>query len=178
VAAAAATATATSAAGEAPGWGRGTAVSGRGKDGKLDRGFLAGALGAGNFLQLVDDNLLKVFFAVFADVFVDGHWVPRSLVTFLIIAICWGNRALRACDSNGGISPFLVRRGAGYCSPQSAITAANIENWSTKAAATIKARTPLLPINATGIDAIEHQAANGGHGRMPMRVPPNNAPFL
>src|SRR6266403_5885585 len=76
VAAATATAATASAAGEAAGRrGRAGAVPGRGKDGKLDRGFLAGTLGAGDFLLLGDDDLLEVFLAVFADVFVDGHGV-------------------------------------------------------------------------------------------------------
>jgi hypothetical protein len=44
-----------------------------GEDRKLDAGFLAGALGAGDFLLLVYDNLLKTGFALFAKVFVDGH---------------------------------------------------------------------------------------------------------
>jgi hypothetical protein len=74
VAAATATAAAASAAGEASGRRRRAgAVSGRGKDGKLDRGLLAGALGAGDLLLLVDHDLLEMLFAVFADVFVDGH---------------------------------------------------------------------------------------------------------
>jgi len=41
--------------------------------GKLDRGFLAGALGARDFLLLVDHNFFKFVFAVFTNVFVDGH---------------------------------------------------------------------------------------------------------
>ena len=83
MAAAAATATAASAAGEAAGRGRRTAVSGRGKDGKLDRGFLAGTLGAGDLLLLVDHDLLKMLFAVFADVFVNGHWLIPEKVSLL-----------------------------------------------------------------------------------------------
>ena len=74
MAAATATAAAASSTGKASGRrGRAGTVAGGGKDGKLDRGFLAGALGAGDFLLLVDDNFFEVFFAVFADVFVDGH---------------------------------------------------------------------------------------------------------
>src|SRR5271157_1561562 len=72
VAGAAATAAAASAREAARGRG-GFAGTGRGENGKLDRGFLAGALGAGDFLLLVDDNLLKALVAVFADVFVNGH---------------------------------------------------------------------------------------------------------
>ena len=81
---AATTATATAAsAGETTGRrGRAGTVSGGGKDGKLDRGFLAGALGAGDFLLFVDDNLFEVFFAVFADIFVDGHGRPRSWLPY------------------------------------------------------------------------------------------------
>ena len=48
------------------------AISG-GEDRKLDVGFLAGALGAGYFLLLVDDNLLKAGVALFTQVFVDRH---------------------------------------------------------------------------------------------------------
>ena len=73
VAAATATAAAASAAGETTGGRGGGNPPGLGKDGKLDRSFLAGALGAGNLLLFVDHNLLKVLFAVFADVFVDRH---------------------------------------------------------------------------------------------------------
>src|SRR6266404_3220934 len=43
------------------------------EDGKLNAGLLAGALGAGDFLLLIDDNLLKAGFALFANVFIDGH---------------------------------------------------------------------------------------------------------
>jgi hypothetical protein len=75
VAAAAATAAAASAAGEATGRSGGATRAGCGKDGKLDRGFLAGTLGAGDLLLLVNHNLLKVLLAVFADIFVDGHLV-------------------------------------------------------------------------------------------------------
>ena len=44
-----------------------------GKYGELDSGFLAGALGAGDFLLLVDHNLLEASVARIAQVFVDGH---------------------------------------------------------------------------------------------------------
>jgi hypothetical protein len=75
------TAAAATAAGSAANDGRGGRFGGSsvaasvcgGEDGKLDAGFLAGALGAGDFLLLVDDNLLKASFALFAKVFVDGH---------------------------------------------------------------------------------------------------------
>src|SRR5260370_17730880 len=43
------------------------------EDGKLDARPLAGALGAGDFLLPVDDNLLEPGFALFTNVFVDGH---------------------------------------------------------------------------------------------------------
>src|SRR5712672_695218 len=49
-----------------------TAV-GSGENRKLDAGLLAGALGAGYFLLLIDDNLLEAGFALFTKVFVDGH---------------------------------------------------------------------------------------------------------
>jgi hypothetical protein len=48
------------------------AIGGR-ENGKLDAGFLAGALGTGYFLLLVDDNFLKAGFALFTKVFIDGH---------------------------------------------------------------------------------------------------------
>ena len=44
-----------------------------GEDRKLDAGLLAGALGAGYLLLLIDDNFLEAGFALFANVFVDGH---------------------------------------------------------------------------------------------------------
>ena len=69
-AAAAATAATTAAAGGTAG--RGAAASGR-EDGKLNRGFFAGTLGAGDFLLFVDDDFFKAFAAGIADVFVDGH---------------------------------------------------------------------------------------------------------
>ena len=75
VAAAAATAAASAATG---GGGRfcGSSIAGAVcgcEDGKLNAGLLAGALGAGDFLLLIDDNLLKAGFALFANVFIDGH---------------------------------------------------------------------------------------------------------
>ena len=80
VAGAAASATPTSGA---AGRGRfgGGAVAGAircGKDGKLDRGFLAGALGAGNFLLLIQDDALEARIAFIAKVFVDRHVDPSS----------------------------------------------------------------------------------------------------
>jgi hypothetical protein len=45
---------------------------------KLDRVFLAGAFRAGNFLLLVQDNLLKLRLAIVANVFVDGHMAFSS----------------------------------------------------------------------------------------------------
>src|SRR5208282_5623926 len=73
VAGAAATAAAAASAREAARGRGGFAGTGRGENGELDRGFLAGALGAGDFVLLVDDNLFKALVAVFADVFVNGQ---------------------------------------------------------------------------------------------------------
>jgi hypothetical protein len=39
----------------------------------LNRGFFAGALGAGDFLLLVDDYFFELGLAVVANVFVNGH---------------------------------------------------------------------------------------------------------
>lgn len=72
VAAAATAAAAASATGEASGR-RGGGVAGRGEYGELNCGFLAGALGAGDLLLLVDHDFFEVRLAVVADVFVDGH---------------------------------------------------------------------------------------------------------
>jgi hypothetical protein len=69
-AAAAATTTATAAA---RGTARRRARARSGEDGKLNGGFLAGTLGTGDFLLLVDDDFFEVFVAGIADVFVDGH---------------------------------------------------------------------------------------------------------
>ncbi len=44
-----------------------------GENGKLDGGFFASALGAGDFLLLVDDDFFELRLAVVADVFVDRH---------------------------------------------------------------------------------------------------------
>src|SRR5258707_3002073 len=76
VAAAAATAATSAASGEGGGGLGGGAVpitGGGSEDRELDAGFLAGALGAGDFLLLIDDNLLKAGFALFAQGFVDKH---------------------------------------------------------------------------------------------------------
>jgi hypothetical protein len=43
------------------------------EDGELDRGFFAGALGAGDFLLAVDDYFFELRVALVTDVFVDGH---------------------------------------------------------------------------------------------------------
>ena len=81
VAGAAAPATATTtAAGNPTGW-RGRSAHGGSENGKLDRCFLAGTLGAGDFLLLVDDDFFKVFVALFADIFVDRHEVTLEVVT-------------------------------------------------------------------------------------------------
>jgi hypothetical protein len=69
-AATAATTTAAAAAGGAAG--RRARARG-GEDGKLNGGFFAGTLGAGDFLLLIDDDFLEAFVAGIADVFVDGH---------------------------------------------------------------------------------------------------------
>jgi hypothetical protein len=71
--AAATTAAAASAATQAGGRFCGAAGRCGAEDGKLDAGFFAGALGAGDFLLSVDDDFLELGFAVVADVFVDGH---------------------------------------------------------------------------------------------------------
>src|SRR5580704_1101038 len=74
--AAAAAATATAATGRRRerfcGGAVGGAVCGT-EDGQLDRIPLAGAARAGDFLRLVEDDLLEVGLAVVADVLVDGH---------------------------------------------------------------------------------------------------------
>lgn len=75
VTAATTAAAATSTARRAAGWRRGTGGPRRGKDRKLDGGPFAGALGAGDFLLLVDDDFFEVRLAVVANVFVDGHRV-------------------------------------------------------------------------------------------------------
>ena len=50
------------------------AITGGGsEDRELHAGFLAGALGAGDFLLLLDDDLLKTGITLFTKVFVDGH---------------------------------------------------------------------------------------------------------
>lgn len=49
------------------------ARGGRAEYRKLDGGFLAGALRAGDFLLLVDHDFLEFVLAVVADVFVDRH---------------------------------------------------------------------------------------------------------
>lgn len=71
------TGTATAAAASSPrkttGGGGSTAGASRGEDRELNRGFLAGALRAGNLLLLVDDNFFEALVAVFADIFVDRH---------------------------------------------------------------------------------------------------------
>ena len=46
---------------------------GGGEDRKLNAGLLAGTLGAGDFLLLVEDNLLEAGVALFTQVFVDRH---------------------------------------------------------------------------------------------------------
>lgn len=75
VAAAAASAAASATSGvRGGGFGRGAVtIAGGGEDGELDCGFLAGALGAGDFLLLVEHDALEAGVAVLANVFVDRH---------------------------------------------------------------------------------------------------------
>ena len=54
------------------GFGR-AAGDGRTENGKLDRGFLAGALGTGDLLLAVDDDFFKLRAAIVANIFVNGH---------------------------------------------------------------------------------------------------------
>ena len=80
MAAATAAAAASTARGTA-GRSRGAAGARSGEDGKLDRVFFAGALGAGDFLLLVDYDFFELVLAVFADVFIDWHLcIPRTVV--------------------------------------------------------------------------------------------------
>jgi hypothetical protein len=56
--------------------------------GQLDRGLLAGALRAGDFLLLVDYYFLEFVLAVFADVFVDGHgWSAAFSYSFAYFSL-------------------------------------------------------------------------------------------
>ena len=76
--AAATAAAATTAAGKSAGGFRRRAVAragGRAEYRELNRVFLAGTLGAGDFLLLVDNDLLESGAAVFANVFVNRHLV-------------------------------------------------------------------------------------------------------
>ena len=74
MAAATATAAASAAAGRAARrFGGGTVGAGSSEDRKLDLGFLAGALRAGDCLLLIDDDFFKLGLTVFADVFVNRH---------------------------------------------------------------------------------------------------------
>jgi hypothetical protein len=70
-----AAAAAASAAGEGWAFGRAAVGVGCGEDGELDLVLFAGALGAGDFLLFIDYDFFEGGFAVFADVFVDGHGV-------------------------------------------------------------------------------------------------------
>jgi hypothetical protein len=72
VAGATTAAAATAAPRKAPGW-IGGAGAGRSKHRKLNRRLLARALGAGNLLLLIDDNLLKALVAAITDIFVNRH---------------------------------------------------------------------------------------------------------
>jgi|HubBroStandDraft_2_1064218.scaffolds.fasta_scaffold41504_3 hypothetical protein len=81
VAAATAAAAAASTARGTAGRSGGAAVARSGENGELDSGFLAGALRAGDFLLLVDDDFFELILAVFANVFVNWHlYIPRTVV--------------------------------------------------------------------------------------------------
>ena len=79
--AAAPAATAPSAATRLRGEGFGPAARrGRTEHRKLDSSLLAGALGAGDFLLFVNYDLLKLVFAIVADVFVYGHFARSRIL--------------------------------------------------------------------------------------------------
>jgi len=67
----------------------------RSEDRQLNAGFLAGALGAGDFLLFVDDDALEVRIAFVADVFVDWHGliIPRRHTWF--VSCGWSHGCLR-----------------------------------------------------------------------------------
>lgn len=71
----AATAATASARKFAGGFGRGAVAGAVGsrKNGKLNRGSLAGALRASNLLLFIEHNLLEMRLAILTNVFVDGH---------------------------------------------------------------------------------------------------------
>jgi hypothetical protein len=74
----AATTSTASAGGRSGSFGR-TASHGGAENRKLNRILLACALGTGDFLLLVDDDLLEVHFAIVANVFVNWHvWTVLS----------------------------------------------------------------------------------------------------
>jgi len=83
---AAATAAAAAAAGGTAGRSRGATGAGGGENRELDRGFFAGALGAGDFLLLVDDDFFELGLAVVANIFVYWHGVFPEQWFLLIIA--------------------------------------------------------------------------------------------
>jgi hypothetical protein len=58
------------------------------KYGKLNGIFRSGALGAGNFLILIQDNSFEGRFAIVASVFVNGHDFPIRMR----ISASWGGR--------------------------------------------------------------------------------------
>src|SRR5262249_21152683 len=94
--AAVATAAAGAAAGRRrEGFGR-AAGDGRAKDGKLERGFFAGAFGAGDFLLFIEDQLFELGFAVVANVFVDGH-EALSLERLLYQRMCARPNSVAVC---------------------------------------------------------------------------------
>ena len=89
-----------------------TAVGCR-EDGKLDAGFLAGALGAGDFLLLIDDNFLEAGVALVAEVLVDGHGgVPllNSGFNGIIAGVCEPCACCRWADSSGYPLPPVFRK--------------------------------------------------------------------
>jgi hypothetical protein len=69
---AAATAASTASGEASGGTGRAVGTSGS-KYGQLDGGLFAGALRAGDFLLLVDDDFLEARATLVADIFVDWH---------------------------------------------------------------------------------------------------------
>ena len=74
MAGATAAAAASTASGKAAGGAGGTVRARCGEDRELDAGSLAGTLGAGDLLLLVDHDLLETGVAVVADVFVNRHF--------------------------------------------------------------------------------------------------------
>jgi hypothetical protein len=78
-AATAATAASAASRGRGEGFWRATGDGGA-KDRKLESSLFAGAFGERDFLLPVQDKLLKLGFAIVADVFVDGHGFAPYIV--------------------------------------------------------------------------------------------------